>query len=454
MTAIRFTVFSEIALCFRSATGAVASLPLEGAHFRPNDKAKYINSPKTSLFDKGSVLYNHHRARDASFKRSEGADYPIIVAEGYMDVIAFHDAGIPTSVAPLGTALTESHLQTLWRTCDEPVLCLDGDRAGLKAAHAVVDRALPLLEPGRSLWFCLLPSGKDPDDIVRLQGPDALKSLLEERKSLIDILWQKERDAKELNTPDRRAGFQKALRDKVSTIRDATVRQYYSLEIRNRLAEMSASNRPAQENFAPAGRQATNRNSFVKHGQGNSRRGKSSIGRNSSYQSGTGSTSALKNSALAKSTDQTTSKEELLILIVINHPWILDEVFDEFSALAFRNPSLDRLRNQILSIVGFGEYLDRESLHHHLREQGGMQIVDKLSLLPVSKLHDYLRPDADAESVRDGWKDCLRLRLIDQTEGERRIIEEALSQETTEENFNRLVSWISDQRKLEHEIDQ
>src|SRR5690606_25779114 len=108
--------------------------------------AKYLNSPETDLFHKGSLLYNGAEARRAA--HDGGA---VVVVEGYVDVIQMAGAGFAATVAPLGTALTERQLQILWRMADEPVLCFDGDKAGLRAAHRAADLALPLLAPGRSL---------------------------------------------------------------------------------------------------------------------------------------------------------------------------------------------------------------------------------------------------------------------------------------------------------------
>src|SRR5690606_19038184 len=142
--------------------------------------AKYLNSPDTELFHKGNVLYNLARAR----KNSKGA--AVIAVEGYMDVIALAQAGIENAVAPLGTALTENQLELLWRMSGEPVLCFDGDDAGLRAAWRAADLALPMVEPGRTVRFALLPEGRDPDDIVREAGGEAFNAVLAEARPLAD----------------------------------------------------------------------------------------------------------------------------------------------------------------------------------------------------------------------------------------------------------------------------
>ena len=159
-----------------------------GGRAMGESKAKYLNSPETTLFHKGRVLYNLAGARQAARDQQE-----LIVTEGYMDVIALAQAGFPAAVAPLGTAVTEEQLSELWRLAPEPVFCLDGDAAGLRAAYRAAERALPQLAPGKSLRFVLLPKGEDPDSLVQSQGPaGAFRSLLEGARPFAEILWLKE----------------------------------------------------------------------------------------------------------------------------------------------------------------------------------------------------------------------------------------------------------------------
>src|SRR5579883_2776043 len=131
--------------------------------------AKYLNSPETPLFRKGATLYNIAAARAAAHR---GA--PVIAVEGYIDVIAMAGAGYEATVAPLGTALTAEQLGLMWRMADEPILCFDGDDAGRRAAFRVLDLALPLIKPGKSLRLAALPDGQDPDDLVRSGGQEAV----------------------------------------------------------------------------------------------------------------------------------------------------------------------------------------------------------------------------------------------------------------------------------------
>ncbi len=199
-----------------------------GRAMDPNDNAKYLNSPETELFDKGRSLYNQGPARQAA-----GKGQPLIVAEGYMDVIALAEAGFEAAVAPLGTAITEHQLQLLWRISDEPIIALDGDTAGLRAAMRAVDLALPLLEAGKSLRFALVPEGKDPDDLLRAEGPAAVQAVLEGAMPMVKLLWQRETEGIVFDSPERRAALERALKDKTALIRDASIRSHYEREVKD-----------------------------------------------------------------------------------------------------------------------------------------------------------------------------------------------------------------------------
>ncbi|ETX14203.1 DNA primase [Roseivivax halodurans JCM 10272] len=215
-------------IMFPIRDGRGRAIAFGGRAMDPDDKAKYLNSPETELFDKGRNLYNLAPAREAS-----GKGAPLIVAEGYMDVIALSEGGFPAAVAPLGTAVTEAQLQTLWRVSDEPVIALDGDAAGIRAAYRVIDLALPLLEAGRSLRFAIMPPGKDPDDIIRGEGPEAIRRILDEAVPTVSLLWRRETEGRSFDTPERKAALDKSLRETVKRIPDETLRYHYGEEIKH-----------------------------------------------------------------------------------------------------------------------------------------------------------------------------------------------------------------------------
>ena len=198
-----------------------------GRAMDPNHPAKYYNSPETALFDKGRSLFNHGPAREAA-----GKGQPLVVAEGYMDVIAMSEAGFTATVAPLGTAITEDQLRLMWRMAPEPIIALDGDAAGLRAAMRVIDIALPLLEAGQSLRFALMPEGLDPDDLLKTQGKGAMQKLLDQAMPMVQLLWRRETEGGNFDSPERKAALDKALREKIKLIRDASIRNHYGQAIK------------------------------------------------------------------------------------------------------------------------------------------------------------------------------------------------------------------------------
>ena len=208
--------------------------------------AKYLNSPDTPLFHKGRVLYNHHRARKAVHDAGT-----VVAVEGYVDVIAMARAGIAHAVAPLGTALTEDQLGLLWRLADEPILCFDGDKAGKRAAFRAIDVAFPLLQAGKSLRFALLPEGQDPDDLFKSGGAQALEAVLARAMPLVDLFWARGLEAQPVDTPERRAAFEKRIKAEIQAIPDESLRKLYRDEISKRIQQHFEAATPLQAR-APA----------------------------------------------------------------------------------------------------------------------------------------------------------------------------------------------------------
>jgi len=212
-----------------------------GGRILDKGEPKYLNSPDTPLFDKGRTLFNIERASAASRKADR-----VIAVEGYMDVIALAKAGIDEVVAANGTALTEAQLERMWRMAEVPLLCFDGDKAGQKAAVRAAQRALPMIAPGRTLRFALLPGGQDPDDLVKSGGLRAVEQVLGEAISLDELLWRSEYEAQPLSTPEAKAGLRKRLGDLAASIQDRDVREQYQTEFRRRFDELFGSTQRRQ----------------------------------------------------------------------------------------------------------------------------------------------------------------------------------------------------------------
>jgi len=241
------TFRNRILFPIRDARGR--AIAFGGRAMDPGDNAKYLNSPETELFDKGRSLFNHKLAREAA-----GKGQPLIVAEGYMDVIALAEAGFGASVAPLGTAVTEEQLRLLWRIAPEPIIALDGDAAGLRAAERVIDLAMPLLEAGQSLRFAIMPEAQDPDDVIRTGGAEAMQQLIDGAIPMVQLLWRRETEGRTFDSPERRAALDKALREAIKKIQDPSLRNHYGEAIAELRRELFRGGQGGRRDFQPSRR--------------------------------------------------------------------------------------------------------------------------------------------------------------------------------------------------------
>jgi DNA primase len=237
----------RLTIPIHDARGRVIAFAARILDAEKKDAPKYLNSPDTPLFDKGRTLFNLHRAGPASRKSGR-----IVVVEGQMDAIALAAAGIEEAVAPMGTALTERQLELLWRLSEKPILCFDGDAAGRRAAMRAAVRALPMLRPGHSLQFVTLPAGMDPDDLLKAKGRDALEALLAAPASLLDTLWQHERDALPLASPEDKAGLKARLLSHVEAIGHPDIAPLYRRELMDRFSAFAFPKREFRRGSNPA----------------------------------------------------------------------------------------------------------------------------------------------------------------------------------------------------------
>jgi len=305
-----------------------------GRAMEKDAKAKYLNSPETPVFSKSRLLYNYHRARKALVAPKNGSR-GMIVAEGYMDVIALSRAGFEHAVAPMGTALTEEQLDLLWRAGPEPILCFDGDKAGLRAAYRSIERALPLLKPGYSLRFALLPEGQDPDDLIRADGPPAMKAVLESALPLIDMLWRREREKEPLSTPEQKAGLKSRLYAALEEIDHADVKALYKTELLERFDKAYG--------WKPNRRQ--NRSQEPKADRLAIKRDAAALSRNS-------------------------RRERALIGAVLLYPELISRVDETLFELPFANADCARLQRSLLSYWRVTKAVEINALNTHISEEG------------------------------------------------------------------------------------
>ena len=327
----------------RDARGRVIAF---GGRILGQGDPKYLNSPDTPLFDKGRTLYNIDRASPASRQAKR-----LIVVEGYMDVIALDRAGIAEAVAPNGTAVTEAQLELMWRLHSSPILCFDGDAAGQRAAQRAAVRALPNLGPERTLRFCVLPAGLDPDDLLREQGKTAFDNLISSAVGLHELLWKAELDREPLETPEARANLGVRLRALAKTIGDPDVRTQYLGFFKGLLNEM-------YENFRETRKFAPKSASLQKR--------------------------AIAPELLAIAHHGITQASEIRVILngLRRHPSVIDDLAEPIASLWIKNRGWAQVREAMLSASLMQHPLEHEFLETTLREEGLAQRLKEMCRTP------------------------------------------------------------------------
>lgn len=320
-----------------------------GARIMGEGQPKYLNSPDTPLFHKGQTLYGLNFARQMARERNVA-----VAVEGYMDVIALYQAGFEFAVAPLGTALTEGQMEELWRLCDEPILSFDGDNAGQRAMARASERALPILKPGKSLRFAVLPASEDPDSLIKSQGPQAFERVMNDAQPLFNVVWTLASSNRMLDTPERRAALEAEVKEKAFGIADETVRWQYLNAFREKMRELT---RPK---FEP-------RNFDRK--QWNSGGGKN-------WRPGQGPKPVIGLKRLEPPGSPAKRQEGQLLSLLLAHPILIEVFAERLGELKFGDLALDSLRRQILKHLDRARGLDSETLTDQLRSDGFSNVLD------------------------------------------------------------------------------
>ncbi|MEO6301227.1 MAG: DNA primase [Paracoccaceae bacterium] len=374
-------------IIFPIRDGRGRAISLGGRALDPNARAKYLNGPETDLFDKGRNLFNHGPAREAA-----GKGQPLIVAEGYMDVIALVEAGFKSAVAPLGTAVTEDQLKLMWRIHDEPIIALDGDKAGIAAALRVVDLALPLLEAGKGLRFAILPTGLDPDDLIKAQGAGAMQKVIDAAQPMVNLLWRRETDGRSFDSPERKAALDKTLRAALTRITDASIRSHYGEEIKRLRLELFGSR--ARPNWQPQ-----RKGKFTELPQP--------------------ALSSTKGSLLATASGRIDEvlREAVILATFITHPTLVPRFESALERMELTGEGHNAIRTILLS------HLDPYTLEDRLR-RAAPAALDVLMARPHVQIAPPVRNRADAELATL----CLaeELAKLDAGRGARREIEDGI----------------------------
>lgn len=400
--------------------------------------AKYLNSPETDLFHKGSLLYNAYGAREPSHKTNR-----VIAVEGYVDVIAMVMAGLGETVAPLGTALTEGQLELLWRMAPEPILLFDGDKAGRRAAYRAVDIALPHLKPGRSLMFASLPEGQDPDDLIRSSGREAIDAVLERALPLASVLWQRETEAGVFGTPEKRAALEARFTEVVATIGDENVRRHYRDDVFGRLSDL----------FRP---QQRDRRGPAKGGSQNGFRGQGGFGGKGGFGQGGFAvpdhrpSPSLANSALVRGPRASMPlRESLILTALINHPWLIDGAEEDIAALDFRHPQAESLKVALLEVHAHGVEGEQVAYASALMARGHATLIQQIRAIVTTGAVWGAMPGAARIDVEVTFGQLLTLhRKMQALIKEIRDAERAFGEDPTEANER----WLIDVKRREAEL--
>lgn len=358
-----------------------------GRALNPDDRAKYLNGPDSPLFHKGVTLYGLQEARrilTAPSKDKTEPDPPLVVVEGYMDAIACQRVGV-AAVAPLGTALTEEQMALLWRSHPEPTLCFDGDDAGRRAAWKTLDRALPLLQPGRSFQFALLTDAKDPDELLRESGPAALKTALADTNPFVAVLFERERaGAEPLDTPERRAGLKAGLRKLAAGIADKDLSAAYRDELLARFDQLWRLERPA-ETLGQAGR-------ALAQARWTGRRRAPLL---SASEEGKRAAARLDRSMRPL----TAAVAQAIVL----HPDLIDDHLEVFATQGFRDEALRPLASELVNLRLAGLDIGGEVARSRLEDAGLSELLTKIAEAAAKYRAPFLDPAASEETVRALW---------------------------------------------------
>jgi DNA primase len=410
---------------FRGRTIAFGGRALE-----KDAQAKYLNSPETPLFHKGATLYNIAAARQAAH---DGAQ--IVAVEGYVDVIAMVTAGFPAAVAPLGTALTEDQLALLWKMADEPVLCFDGDKAGLRAAYRAVELAMPRLKPGKSLKFALLPEGQDPDDLMRSAGREAVAEVIGAARPLAAMLWARETEGHSFETPERRAALEARINEVTAGIADDSVRKYYRQDFNARLSQFFAPTLSPRQNFQRAPGQWHERGPWPPRNGAPQR--PVTGGRNMPY---VVVSQQLASSPVHRGHRTAVPKREALILqAALNYPWLLHDHLEELASLEFTHADAERLKGALIDIAAHSAAPDAETIKAELERRNLGETMERLASAITTQSVWGARPDAAPEDVLVTWQQLVALhRQWHSLTKELKDAEQALGQDSSEGNYLRL----------------
>ncbi|MBL4839953.1 MAG: DNA primase [Thalassospira sp.] len=394
-----------------------------GGRVMGDTKPKYLNSPDTPLFHKGQLLYGLPQAREASQQ-----DAPIIVTEGYMDVIALHRAGFRGAVAPLGTAVTEEQIGELWKMTNEPILCLDGDAAGKRAAVRAAERALPILRPGKSLLFSILPEGEDPDSLMAgANGFANFRKILDMAVPLAELVWRMEVAGRATDTPERRAALEADIQKRISAIGDDAVRSQYQSMFRDRIWQLFKGDRATSGAGRAARSSGTYQNKkFARGGKG---------GKKDYFWEPAGK--AVPGMLRPPMHKRRSLQDCILLVTLINHPHLHDDVGERLGIYSCADSELDNLRRAVLKLLDGDPGLDSDAIKAHLERDGLSETVLRVVGADILAHAAFARPETPLERARAGWEQVFSMAVSSLEDEEAKYAVRQLAADISEEEWER-----------------
>ena len=358
-----------------------------------NYLAKYINSPETEFFKKGFNLYNLNNAKNEN--KQSGI---VFVVEGYMDAISLYQAGFKNVVATLGTAMTESHLNLVWRYFNDPVVCFDGDRSGQNAAHKISEKLIAYMKPNYSLSFLILPNGFDPDSFVRKNGRNNFESLLDQKIDIGNFIFENNLQDLQSEQPEERAGFEKKIMDLCLLIQDSTVKKHYISFFKNKIFEQFSSRKT--KNLKPLNKTKELTRKITRY---------------SSFE----------------------LKEFSLMYLFLNNIQILKNQSEKLSIINFHNKNLEELKKVLINILEKIETFKEFNLLKHLEENNFGQIIKDINeFSSIKGISENLNEERFNNFLNDLIEQVNNLKL----ESKLKDAEESLSKNMNEAQYNELLS--------------
>ena len=232
---------SRIIFPINNITGE--TIAFGGRIIRDGKLAKYINSPETEFYKKGSMIFNLDKAKNL---RSDTDD--VLIVEGYMDVVSVYASGIKNVISNSGTALSERQINLIWKFFNNPIICLDGDESGQTAALRIAEKLFPLINEKNKIFFSILPNGTDPDDYIKQKGKDGLIHLLKEKEIIQSFLWNYHLNKIDQSNPFEISKFEKAIKKLSYSIQDETLKKYVLEDFLQKIKELTPIQSSKQNN--------------------------------------------------------------------------------------------------------------------------------------------------------------------------------------------------------------